>query len=174
MSDQKGTEKAATLSMGGRRPGGLTPRSPAEGKRQAIPPTPAPGLTLQAGENGSPAAGKLAVAFAKLSWPQGFVIWQAAAGPVDVIWPQSFLFRNGFAAGTSRVPSARRVGPSIRAWRGGNAVLLGWSPEDKFLWPSSTDSERWHLSCLLLSVTKEVRPTAASRSRSFLVAQKGT
>ena len=46
--------------------GGLTPRSPAEDQQQGFPSGPAPGLTLQAGENGSPAAGKLAVAFAKL------------------------------------------------------------------------------------------------------------
>ena len=73
LSDQKGTEKVATLSMGGRRPGGLTPRSPAEDQQQAFPSGPAPGLTLQAGGYGSPAAGKLAVAFAK-SYPSRKVL----------------------------------------------------------------------------------------------------
>ena len=33
-------------------------------------------------------------------------------------------------------------------------------------WSASTASKRWHLSCLLLSVTKEVRPTAAGRKIS--------
>ena len=32
-----------------------------------------------------------------------------------------------------------------------------------FSFAPSTASKRWHLSCLLLSVTKEVRPTAAGR-----------
>ena len=60
------------------------------------------------------------------------------------------------------LPSARKVGPRAAlgemADRLSSAGDLGGRPQVGVHRP-----KRWHLSCLLLSVTKEVRPTAASR-----------
>ena len=82
------------------------------------------------------------------TWPQGFAHWQVVAGLKKQIRPQGFHFiSTTLPLAVRHVPSARRVGPSIRGWRDGRAVLLGWSPEDKFLWSASTAPKRWHLSC---------------------------
>ena len=65
----------------------------------------------------------------------------------------------------------RTVSPGLqgkagsRRWRDSMLLIFGGGVGGKAPNPSSTDSERWHLSCLLLSVTKEVRPTAASREK---------
>ena len=48
-SPKEEPRKAPPFRTGGRRLGGLTPKTPAIDRRQAIPPPPAPGLTLQAG-----------------------------------------------------------------------------------------------------------------------------
>ena len=48
-SPKEESRKAPPFRMGGRRLGGLTPKTPATDKRQAIPLPAAPGLTLQAG-----------------------------------------------------------------------------------------------------------------------------
>ena len=67
----------------------------------------------------------------------------------------------------SRVCAARRSAGNGRSVS--KAVPLFTSPIRRFSrglcfsFAPSTASKRWHLSCLLLSVTKEVRPTAAGR-----------
>ena len=48
-SPKEEPRKAPPFRTGGRRLGGLTPKTPAIDRRQAIPPPSAPGLTLQAG-----------------------------------------------------------------------------------------------------------------------------
>ena len=120
-SPKEEIRKVPPFRIGGRRPEGLTLWTPAEDQQQTFPSSPAPGLTLQAGGYGSPAAGKPAVSFLRGSQRKRSLFWGKALPDrfCAVSGRKVLVFSTTLPPALGTFPSARRVGP--RAGLGGMA-----------------------------------------------------
>ena len=155
-SPKEETRKVPPFRIGGRRPEGLPLWTPAHDKISPFPPSPAPGLTLQAGWNGSPAAGKLLPVPEAFIRSQSFADWQVVAGLEKQIRPRSFHFSHLLCRRLWHVA----LGPQGRAERSrqrdGRPLIFGGGPGGKT--PRSSSTHR----------------KGGDFFGSFLVAQKGT
>ena len=131
-SPKEETRKVPPFRIGGRRPEGLPLWTPAHDKIPVFPASPAPGLTLQAGWNGSPVAGRLRTLLQRGAVGSALFLGKALRNLVQrCIWPIRCLFLSCFAVGTWHVALGPQGRAESSAWRNGRPFIFGGGPGGK-------------------------------------------